>query len=192
MRLPDLDPGELTADQRRGYDTATEVARSSAYAGYAIQRPDGGFVGPWSVMVHFPDLVPGWAALTGAVGAMDGLSAAARQVVILTVGGRFGTAYALTAHARVAAGTGLRPDQIATLSAGRRPADLTRDQALASDVTTALLRGGVLPAPLYEVVVAKLGRTALDTIVFVTIYYTAVCTMLNAYDVPPGTSAGVT
>ena len=189
MRLPDVDPDELTDDQCRGYDTAREVARSGAYAGHSIERPDGGFVGPWSVLVHLPDVAQGWSALTGAVGKMQGLSAAARQVVILMVGGHFNAAYAVTAHARVAGEMGLAPNQLATLSTGGRPADLTTEQGLAADTTVALLRGGVLPSPTYDAVVGTLGQDALDTIVVVTLYYSAICAMLNAYDVPPNPSS---
>ena len=186
MRLPDVRPDALTEAQRPVYEAFQQMARSESGAGYEILRPDGTFLGPWSVLLHFPDVADGLGQFASAVGKMQALSPDARQVVVLTVGGHFNAAYEIYAHATLGAQQGLTVDQVATLSAGERPTDLTLEQALATEMTAALLRGGVVPGPLYEAVVATLGQDALDTIVFVTIHYFAICTMLNAYDVSPG------
>ena len=186
MRLSDVSPDDLTDAQRPLYEAFQRMARSESSAGYEIVGPDGVFLGPWSVLLHFPDMAEGLGSFAGAVGKMQGLSPAARQVVVLTVGGHFNAAYEVYAHGAVGARAGLTRDQIATLCSGQRPPDLTVEQALAADVTAALLRGGVVPAPTYEAVVGTLGQDALDTIVFVTIHYFAICTMLNAYDVAAG------
>jgi 4-carboxymuconolactone decarboxylase len=101
----------------------------------------------------------------------------------LTVGARFNVAYEMYAHSRLAARAGFRPDEVATLCAGGRPADLTEEERLAADVATALTAAGPLPGPLYDAVVQKLGQEALDAIVFITVHYLALGTILNAYDV---------
>ena len=83
-------------------------------------------------------------------------------------------------------GQGLRTDQIAALAAGARPADLDADELLAADVATALTRGGAVPGPLYDAAVATLGRDGFDAVVFIVVHYSALGTLLNAYDVPAG------
>ena len=186
MRLPIFHPNEISEAQRPVYESGKRAAQADAASGFQTETSDGVLIGPWSVLLNFPKLASSFGQFLEGIQAMSGLSPSARQVVILTVGGRFNAAYQLYAHAAAGARAGLRADQIATLSSGGRPVDLTLEQSLAADVTAALLRGGVVPAPLYEETVAQLGQDALDTIVFLAVQYLSVCALLNAYDVPPG------
>lgn len=183
MRLPLLRPADLTAEQQplcRAFDVMVD---SDEYAGFEVRDADGAFVGPWGVMLHFPELAQPLGHFINLAQRLPGLSERARQVVILTIGARFNVAYEMYAHARLASRAGLRPDQVATLCAGGRPADLTEEEVLAADVATALTAAGPLPGPLYDTVVERLGQQALDAIVFVTVHYLALGTILNAYDV---------
>lgn len=184
MRLPLVRPDELTPGQRPLYEAFETMVDADEYAGFEVRDTDGAFVGPWGVMLHFPELAEPLARFIDLVQRLPGLSERARHVVVLTIGARFNVAYEMYAHARLGARAGLRPDQVATLCAGGRPCDLTEEEALAADVAAALCASGPLPGPLYDTVVETLGRQALDTIVFVTIHYLALGTVLNAYDVP--------
>jgi 4-carboxymuconolactone decarboxylase len=183
MRLPLLHPADLTAEQRPVYQGMATMVEREEYSGFAVRDADGAFLGPWGVMLHFPQLAGPLGRFIDEVQELPGLSERARQVAILTVGGRFGVAYEMYAHARLARRAGLRPDQVALLCAGQRPADLAEDETLAAAVATALTDAGPLPGPLYDTVVATLGREALDAIVFVTIHYLALGVLLNSYDV---------
>jgi 4-carboxymuconolactone decarboxylase len=57
-----------------------------------------------------------------------------RQIVILVVGTRFRAAYEIYAHSAVARSVGVTEDQIATITAGKRPADLSEEAQVAYDV----------------------------------------------------------
>ncbi|MBR7827867.1 hypothetical protein KDK95_16225 [Actinospica sp. MGRD01-02] len=187
MRLPYIPPDRLSPAQRLLYDAFEAATKDAAeYQGFEVRRADGAFVGPWGVMLHFPQLAVPLGQFIGLAQQLDGISERARQVVILTVGGRFNVAYELYAHDTLARRAGLRQDQIAALSAGARPTDLAEDELLAADVATALARGGELPGPLYDAAVATLGQDGFDAVVFITIHYLALGTLLNAYDVPAG------
>ena len=186
MRLPIHPPDQLTAEQRRVYEASEEIVKSASLAGFQVKTGDGTLLGPWSVLMNFPAIAFGFGQFTSEVEKMRGLSHRARQVVILTVAGHLNVAYELYAHSAVGADAGLTASQIATLCAGGRATDLGVEESLAAEVATALLRGGVLPASIYEAVVGTLGEDALDTIMFVTILYLAIACMLNAYDVAPG------
>ena len=186
MRLPIYRPDQLTAEQRRVYEASEEIVKSASLAGFQVKTGDGVLLGPWSVLMNFPAIAFGFGQLTSEVEKMRGLSHRARQVVILTVGGLLNVAYELYAHSAVGADAGLTSSQVAILSAGGRPADLGVEESLAAVVASALLHGGVLPAPTYEAVITNLGQDALDAIVFVTIVYLAIGCMLNAYDVASG------
>jgi 4-carboxymuconolactone decarboxylase len=184
MRLPLLRPADLSAEQKPLYDASDAMVAAEEFNGMTTKQPDGSFIGPWAVMLHFPRAGAALGEFCRAVSALPGLSPSAKQVVILTVGGRYNTAYELYAHTIAARAAGLRPDQIATLCAGGRPADLTAEENLAADVAGALVRGGVLPATTYQSVVDTCGQAALDAMVLLTVQYLALCVLLNAYDVP--------
>ena len=186
MRLPSITPAELSPEQKSLYDHFDAMVDDDAYRGFEVKQPDGAFVGPWGVMLHFPDLAVPLGRFIDLAQKLPGLSERARQVVILTVGGRFNVAYELYAHAPLAERAGLRPDQIAALAVGARPADLDGNELLAADVATALTRGGAVPGPLYDAAVAALGQDGFDAVVFIVVHYLALGTLLNAYDVPAG------
>jgi 4-carboxymuconolactone decarboxylase len=190
MRLPLLRPADLSAEQQPLYRTFEAMVKGEEYAGFEVRNSDGAFVGPWGVMLHFPEPAQPLGRFINLAQQLPGLSERARQVVILTIGARFNVAYEMYAHARLGLRAGLRPDQVATLCAGGRPPGLTEEEMLAADVATALTGAGPLPGPLYDAVVERLGQDALDAIVFVTIHYLALGAILNAYDVevPAGSS----
>src|SRR5439155_23183749 len=67
-----------------------------------------------------------------------------REIAILVTGAKFRSAYEIYAHVLVAELRGLPDDKIATIVAGQRPSDLTREEGAASDVAAALVSCGVL------------------------------------------------
>ncbi|MFG3022690.1 carboxymuconolactone decarboxylase family protein [Streptomyces sp. NPDC048254] len=183
MRLPMLRPADLTAEQEPVYRAMDAMVEGEEYAGFEVRNAEGAFVGPWGVMLHFPELAQPLSRFIDLAQRLPGLSERARQVVILTIGARFNVAYEMYAHARLASRAGLRPDQVATLCAGGRPSDLAAEEVLAADVATALTAAGPVPGPLYDAVIEEMGQQAFDAIVFVTIHYLALGALLNAYDV---------
>lgn len=185
MRLSPLPPRELTDEQQTLYRQFERMVGTDEFAGMTVRRADGAFLGPFGVMLRFPAAGTALAGYASAVsGVLAPLSPSARQVVILTVGGHHNAAYELDAHTVAARRAGLREDQIATLCAGGRPADLTAEENLAADVAGALLRGGPLPRTVYRAVVDTLGPDAFAAMVLLTTQYLAICALLNAYDVP--------
>jgi 4-carboxymuconolactone decarboxylase len=188
MRLPLVPPADLTSEQEALYRVFEKMVTTDEFTGMTVQRADGAFLGPFGVMLHLPAAGSALAQYSRAVsGSLAPLSPSARQVVILTVGGRLNAAYELSAHTIAARRAGLRDDQIATLCAGGRPADLSPAENLAADVAGALLRGGPLPQTTYRAVVETLGQDSLDAMVLLTTQYLTICTLLNAYDVPTPT-----
>ena len=186
MRLASLPPDRLSDAQRPVYEKFRAMAKADQGTGFQTMHPDGTLLGPWSVMLHFPDLAPRLQHFVEEIVAMTSVSESAKQVVILTVAGRFNPAYELYAHSAAGARAGLSVEQITALSSGVRPSGLTTEQALVADLTSALLNGGVVPAPVYDAVVAELGQAGLDSVVFLTIQYFLIGALLNTYDVPPG------
>jgi hypothetical protein len=79
---------------------------------------------------------------------------------------------------------GLSEEKVADIVAGRRPADLTREEAVAYDFATTLVTGGVLPEPTYRTAVEQFGTQGAAELSYLIGYYCMVSVTLNTFDVP--------
>jgi 4-carboxymuconolactone decarboxylase len=113
-----------------------------------------------------------------------------RKIVILVVGTRVRAAYEIYAHSAVARGVGVAEDQIATIAAGKRPADLCEEAQVAYDVAADLLNGGVLAEAAYRRAIGLFGRLAVAELIYLVGHYRFVSMTLNGFDisVPDGDS----
>ena len=94
------------------------------------------------------------------------------------------SAYEIYAHVLVAELRGLPDDKIATIVAGQRPSDLTREEAVAYDVASALVSGGVLPELTYRQSIAAFGEQGTAEFINLVGLYCMVSVTLNGFDVP--------
>ena len=106
-----------------------------------------------------------------------------REVAILVTGAKFHSAYEIYAHVLVGELRGLSDEKISTIVAGQRPADLTREEAIAYDVASALV-AGPLPAIVYKSAVAAFGEEATAELIYLVGLYCMVSTTLNGFNVP--------
>ncbi len=183
MRVPLVPEKEVSPSQKALYDAFT-ARIGKKYSVFKAVREDGALLGPWSVWLQIPKPGDAIRQYLEAVDAMPGLSKKAVQVVTLVTAGRFNAAYETYAHAAVGAQAGLSEDQIATLCAGETPADLDAESALAAQVARSLLKGGVVPTPLFKRAVGELGLDGYNHVIFLTAQYCLVSMTLNAFDVP--------
>jgi 4-carboxymuconolactone decarboxylase len=79
---------------------------------------------------------------------------------------------------------GLADDKIATIVAGQRPSDLTREEAVAYDVASALVGGGVLPELAYRQAIDLFGEVGMAEFINLVGLYCMVSVTLNGFDVP--------
>jgi len=183
MRLPLIAPGELTPEQKRLYDDMRKGIASNFNAFKAV-REDGALMGPWNPWLHEPGIGKAIWDLTLAMTANATLSDNIRQIVILVVGARFDAAYEIYAHIAVAEHEGMRPERLASLVADLKPSDLSADESVAFDVAYKLVRGGVLPEPLYRLAVGTFGQHGANEMIYLVGLYSMVSTTLNGFNVP--------
>jgi alkylhydroperoxidase family enzyme len=107
-----------------------------------------------------------------------------REVAILVTGAHFKSAYELYAHVIVAERRGLSDEKLATIVAGQRPVDLTRQEAVAYDFASALVGGGVLPELTYRAAVEQFGEHGAAELSYLVGLYCLVSVTLNTFDVP--------
>jgi hypothetical protein len=183
MRLPLIPPAGLSAEQRPLYEDMREGI-GKTFHGFAAIREDGALLGPWNPWIHEPHIgKPIW-ELTKVLSQQSKLPDSARQVAILVTGAHFRAAYEIYAHVAIAEHDKLPDAKLATIIAGQRPSDLTRDEAIAYDIAAALTSGGVLPELTYRAAVDAFGAHGAAELLYLVGLYCLVSVTLNGFDVP--------
>ena len=191
MRLPLLPPAALSPDQQNLYDDMVDVIEEN-FGELVARRSDGALIGPFNAWLHFPQFgKPAW-AFNRAMWEHSVLPAAIHQLVILVTAARLGARYEIYGHEYFAGRAGLADQKIASIVAGERPADLTREERVAYDMAAALNRGGPLPETTYRAVLSTFGEQGLAEIVFLVGCFWMVGVTLNAFDASvPGREEGL-
>lgn len=183
MRLPIVSPDELNDEQRPLYEDMKK-GMGDHFKGFVNLRADGALLGPWNPWLREPKFgKPVW-ELVKAMVAAPSLPAAVREVAILVTGAHFRSAYELYAHVLVAEQRGLTDEKLSTIVAGQRPVDLTKQEAVAYDVASALVNGGVLPELTYRAAVEQFGTHGAAELSYLVGVYCMVSVTLNTFDVP--------
>ena len=183
MRLPIIPPDRLS-DEQKVLATDMKEGIAKSFQGFVNIRDDGALLGPWNPWLREPKFgKPVW-ELTKAMAFNPTLPPAVREVAILVTGAHFRSAYELYAHVIVAERKGLSDEKLATIVAGQRPVDLTKQEAVAYDFASALVSGGVLPELTYRAAVEQFGEYGAAELSYLIGLYCMVSLTLNTFDVP--------
>lgn len=190
MRLPLLPPEQIAPEQKALYEDMRHGIETN-FKGFQAIAADGTLIGPWNPWLRFPKFGgPTW-ELVKALSSSPTLPKHVREVAILVTGAHFHAAYELYAHVLVAEARGLPDEKIATIVAGQRPVDLTREEAVTYDTASALVRGSTLPALVYKQAIATFGEEGTAELINLVGLYCLVSVILNGFDVPvPEQTAG--
>jgi alkylhydroperoxidase family enzyme len=183
MRLQILSPKTLNEVQKPLYEDMRQGIETN-FRGFVNIRDDGALLGPWNPWLREPKFgKPVW-ELTKAMAAQSSLPAAVREIAILVTGSHFRSAYELYAHVIIGEDQGLSVEKLSTIVAGQRPIDLTRQEAVAYDVASSLVSGGVLPELTYRSAVEQFGEHGAAELSYLVGFYCLVSVTLNTFDVP--------
>lgn len=183
MRLPLLPSSDLTAEQRALYDDMRRGIETN-FKGFTAINADGQLIGPWNPWLRFAKFGgPVW-ELVKSLSSSPSLPKPVREIAILVTGAKFHSAYEIYAHVLVAELRGIPDDKIATITAGQRPGDLTREEAVAYDMASSLVAGGVLPRLVYEQAIELFGEAGTAEFIYLVGLYCMVSVTLNGFDVP--------
>lgn len=191
MRLPLLPAKSLTPEQKPLYEDMRDGIKKN-FKGFTAITRSGELIGPWNPWLHYAKWGgPVW-ELVKALSMSPGLPRPVREVAILVTGAKFRSAYEIYAHVLAAELRGLPDEKIATIVAGQRPNDLSEEEAIAYDVASNLVSGGVLPTLTYKRAIGAFGENGAAELIYLVGLYCAVSVTLNGFDVPvpeDGTSA---
>jgi alkylhydroperoxidase family enzyme len=183
VRVTPIKPSDLTGEQHE-LDHHARKIMGGMKVPFTATDGDGALIGPFPVMLRFPGQARPLLEWFTSVSNESRLAPRVREVAVLTVGARFGAAYELYAHSRIALSLGLPEAVVAALAAGQRPPELTPEELVAHDVAACLYAGAALPGVLYRRALASFGDEGTAELVFLTAQYACISMVLNAYDIP--------
>ncbi|WP_395312150.1 PGRS repeat-containing protein [Mycobacterium sp. AMU20-3851] len=183
-RLPLLDLDTATPDQlalaARIKASALPIQQAT---GIELVTPEGQLIGPLNAFLYNP--VSGGAQFdVGETFSSSTLSARVKEVVILSVGGLWGSDYEVWSHAKVARLVGLPEDAIVSLGSGQTPLGLSGSELIAAQFVQELVSTYRVSDELYYAAESAFGRTALVDLVNLASTYLSASAVLNAFEVP--------
>jgi len=181
MRLPSLPPEHLSSEQQVLYDDMAALVDAN-FGSLAARDTDGALIGPFNGWLHYPGFGAAAWRFNKALWQHRVLPEDIHQLVVLVTAARFGAPYEVRGHEYFALRAGLSEDKVATLAAGERPSDLTRQEGAAYAVAAILNRGRPLPESTYRAAVEAFGEAGAAEIVFLVACFTMVGITLNAFD----------
>lgn len=184
-RLPLLGKSELDGAQSALYDAMEkELLPWAKKSGFKAATEDGRLLGPFNPLLYSPMLGQGFLEYLGAERKHTSLSAKVREVIILSVGAVWRSAYELYAHTAVADKAGLEPEIIEALAAGQTPSAMPDDQRIAHEFARRLAAEHQVDAALYAKAEAAFGRKGVVDMIHLTSLYMGTSALLNAFAVP--------
>jgi 4-carboxymuconolactone decarboxylase len=184
-RLPLADPATLSAAQRELFDKMTStVVPWADDTGFHSTTADGRFIGPFNPALLNPALTAAAAELLLGEREYTSLSARLREVVILAVGAVWQSDYELYAHTAAARTVGIPEDAIQVLVSGGIPANLSKDEIIAAELTRQLSTTHRVDETLYRQAENAFGTKGLTDIAMLIGIYHTVSLTLNLFEIP--------
>ena len=186
-RLPLLDLSTATPAQLELAASIKAVAIPTQQAtGIELLSPDGKLIGPLNSYLYNPT-IGGALFGVGNAFAASSLSPRVKEIVILSVGGQWGSGYELYAHEKVAALYGVPQDAIESLAAGQAPVGLSGDDLIAAQFVQELVSTYRVSNELYHAAEAAFGQDGLVDLVNLAGTYLGASAALNVFEIPvPG------
>jgi 4-carboxymuconolactone decarboxylase len=187
-RIPLSIPESLSPSQESLYAAINEQAVPWAQAaGFVAKLDDGRLIGPFNVALQSPEIGGAFWKLQSVEGEKTSLNERVRQVVILTVGSAWKSAYELYAHMAVARKAGFTEETVVLLAKGEQAAALTEQEKLAQGFIKHLTRDRQVSQEIFDQANATFGTRGIVDMLFLAGCYDIVCSLLNTFEVPvPG------
>lgn len=164
------------------FSAMTPDQRQAAQA--IIDSPRKGIRGPFPALLRRPAMADATRLLGDCVRYNSSLSDAIRELAILTVVRYWNVDIEWASHRKIALEAGLSETLLFDLEAGRRPADMTHEQAVAYDVVNDLMSRNELSETTYGRGLAEFGELGVVDLIGATAYYNYICVFMNGMASP--------
>jgi 4-carboxymuconolactone decarboxylase len=172
QRMPELQPGQMTPDQKAMYDAI-------------IAGPRHSIEGPFNAWLRSPELGNRLQRVGEYLRFNTSIPHNLNEFAILITAVEWKAGFEWYAHYPLAIKAGLEPAVAEELRQGRRPANMSADETLIYDFSTQLQRQKQVSNAAYDSMVKRFGEQGVTDLTALIGYYNLVSMTLNMAEVQP-------
>ncbi len=153
-----------------------------AYDAFMASRTNRPNVGPYSLLLHMPEMAQRLEALRTYIRAEASLSQKLQELVMISVAREMSCNFIWYAHAAPARQAGVRDDIVDNIRERRAPANLEPEEQIVVDFTRELLQHRKVSRPTFDAATARFGQRGTMTLTNPIASYAALAYNMNTYD----------
>jgi alkylhydroperoxidase family enzyme len=183
-RLPWLEPGDLSREQREVYDQIVSSRNGMARRASPVTDGRGRLHGPFNAMLFSPAVGAALQELGRALRSRGVLPGRLREAVILDIARIRESSFEWYAHVPPGREAGLTTAELGAIRAGRRAPTMTGAEQLALDLVPALLARRDVADDELRPVLAELGEAGVCELICLVGYYDLLALSLRIWQIP--------
>jgi 4-carboxymuconolactone decarboxylase len=153
-----------------------------AYDAFMQSRAGRPNVGPYSLLLHMPEMAQRLEALRTYLRDEASLSQKLQEIVMISVAREMGCAFIWYAHAAAARQAGVRDDIVDNIRERRPLANLDPDEQAVVSFTRELLQNRTVSRPTFDAATARLGPRGVMTLTNLIACYAVLAYNMNTYE----------
>ncbi len=153
-----------------------------AYDGFMLSRAGRPNIGPYSLLLHMPEMARRLEALRTYLRDEASLPPKLQELVMISVAREMSCAFIWYAHAAAARQTGVRGEIVDAIRERRPLANLDPDEQAVVDFTRELLQTRKVSRATFEAATTRLGRRGTLTLTNLIACYAVLAYNMNAYE----------
>ena len=169
-RIPLVTREQIAEKERPAYD---------AFMQSRAGRPN---VGPYSLLLHMPEMAQRLEALRTYLRDEASLSQKLQEIVMISVAREMGCAFIWYAHAAAARHTGVRDDIVDNIRERRPLANLDPEEQAVVSFTRELLQNRTVSRPTFDAATARFGPRGVMTLTNLIACYAVLAYNMNTYE----------
>src|SRR6266849_5919348 len=154
----------------------------SAYDAFMASRANRPNIGPYSLLLHMPEIAQKLEALRISLRDEASLPQKLQELVMISVAREMGCAFIWYAHAETARKAGVRDDIVDNIRERRPLTNLDPDQQAAVDFTRELLQNRKVSRATFDAATARFGQRGTLALTNLIACYAVLAYNMNTYD----------
>ena len=164
--------------------TRDQIAENerTAYDAFMVSRANRPNIGPYSLLLHMPEMAQRLEALRTCIRDETSLPQKLQELVMISVAGEMRCAFIWYAHAAAARQAGVRGDVVDDIRERRPPANLDPEEQTVVDFTRELLQNRKVSRPTFDAATSRFGQRGTMTLTNLISCYAVLAYNMNAYE----------
>jgi 4-carboxymuconolactone decarboxylase len=153
-----------------------------AYDAFMLSRAGRPNIGPYSLLLHMPEMAQRLEALRTYLRDETSLSQKLQELVMISVASEMGCGFIWYAHAAATRQAGVRGDIVDNMRDKRPLANLDPDEQAVVDFTRELLQNRKVSRPTFDAATARFGQRGVMTLTNLIACYAVLAYNMNTYE----------